>query len=358
MASQAEPGWCRTTLGDTAEATFRWTIDDFKKRPEKFKEKLESACFNVNGPGDLKTKWNIGIYPRGQSLEAKEDYVGMYLYNKGNAKVMANYKLDLIDCTGNKRESVKPKGGPKEFESSGEMHSSWGKLKWLKREELDAQPDLLPHGHLTIQCTVTVLGPQKILTGSDFSTNSNLLVNCKNQIGDDLGRFFYDKEFTDIKIQCGGQSFDCHMVILAARSPVFKAMFQSNMKEKQTQTVNIDDFKAEVVGEMLNFIYTGNVSSQDAILDIASELLKVADKYQLDLLKNICEESLCSILKVNNCVEYLVLGDMYDTLKLKEKALRLVVENADSIINTDVFRDFFKQKPELALEVTKALNKK
>ena len=358
MASQAEPGWCRTTLGDTAEATFRWTIHDFKKCPEKFQEKLESACFNVNGPGDLKSKWNLEIYPRGLTPEAKEDYVGMYLCNKGKAKVMAKYKLDVIDCTGNKRELVKVEFGPIEFESSGGSYSNRGKHKWLKREELDAQPDLLPDGHLAIQCTVTVFGPQKILLGSDVSTNSNLLVDCKNKVVEDPGRVFFDKEFTDIKIQCEGQSFDCHMVILAARSPVFKAMFQSDMKETQTQKVTIDDFKAEVVGEMLNFIYTGNVSSQDAILDIASELLKVADKYQLDLLKNICEESLCSTLKVINCVEYLVLGDMYNAVKLKKIAMRLVVQNADSISNTDVFREFFKQKPELALEFTNALNKK
>ena len=75
------------------------------------------------------------------------------------------------------------------------------------------------------------------------------------------------------------------------------AMFQSNMKEKEKQTVNIDDFKPTVVAEMLSFIYTGEVSSHDALSDndIASDLLKAADKYQLDLLKNICEERLCSI---------------------------------------------------------------
>ena len=63
-----------------------------------------------------------------------------------------------------------------------------------------------------------------------------------------LGKVFFDKQFSDIKIQCEGQSFDCHMAILAARSPVFMAMFQSDMKEKETLTVNIQDLKAGVVG--------------------------------------------------------------------------------------------------------------
>ena len=54
MSSQAEPSWCRTTFGDTAVATFRWTIDNFMNRPEKSKEKLKSTYFIVNGPGDLR----------------------------------------------------------------------------------------------------------------------------------------------------------------------------------------------------------------------------------------------------------------------------------------------------------------
>merc|ERR1719354_1216876 len=130
-------------------------------------------------------------------------------------------------------------------------------------------------------------------------------------------------------------------------------MFQSNMKEKKTKIVAIDDFKAEVVSEMLNYIYTGFVSDKD-IGEIGTELLAAADKYQLDLLKNICEERLCSTLKVTNCVEYLVVGDMYQTFKLRKRATEVAVKNIDTIMDTDVFKDLFKQKPELAWEVMKA----
>ena len=140
---------------------------------------------------------------------------------------------------------------------------------------------------------------------------------------------------------------------MAARSPVFMAMFQSNMKEMETKIVTINDFKVEVISEMLNYIYTGTVSSND-ISEISLELLAAADKYQLDLLKDICEESLCSKLEVTNCVELFVVGDMYQTFKLRKMALRLAAENMNSIIETDVFKDLFQQKPVLAWEVTKA----
>ena len=44
---------------------------------------------------------------------------------------------------------------------------------------------------------------------------------------------------------------------------------------------------------------------------MAGELLAAAEQYQLELLKSICEEKLCSCLEIGNSVNYLVLGDMY-----------------------------------------------
>ena len=44
---------------------------------------------------------------------------------------------------------------------------------------------------------------------------------------------------------------------------------------------------------------------------LAGELLAAAEQYQLELLKSICEEKLCSCLEIGNSVNYLVLGDMY-----------------------------------------------
>ena len=356
MPSPTEPSWCRITTGDTAEGTFRFTIDNFKNRPEKPRESVSSTGFKMNGPGDLKTKWRLDIYPKGRN-EVLKDYISLSLINKGQVTVKAEYKLNIIDGAG--MERVTWKSQAKEFDSSTHPGKfGWTKPKWLKRDELYACPDLLPDGNLTLQCKITVFGPEKVLSGSDLVTgNDELLDQCQKQVCQQLGKVFLDKRFTDIKILCEGRTFDCHMAMLAARSPVFSAMFESNMKEKETKTVAIDDFKAKVVAEMLNFIYTGNISSQDNLGEIVSELLAAADKYQLELLKSICEERLCSTLEVTNCVEYLVLGDMYQTFKLKRMALRLIVENVDSITDTDVIKDLFKQKPELALEVMKAVKK-
>ena len=114
---------------------------------------------------------------------------------------------------------------------------------------------------------------------------------------------------------------------------------------------------------MLKFIYTGKVSSDDSLEGtdrLARALLVAANKYQLDLLKKLCEAQLCSTLDGSNCLELLVLGDIHQTTNLKTAALESVLMNIASLSHTDVFKEFIKKYPELAFEVTKSMfsNKK
>ena len=102
---------------------------------------------------------------------------------------------------------------------------------------------------------------------------------------------------------------------------------------------------------MLKFLYTGYISL-DEMEEITSDLLGVADKYQLDDLKEMCEEKLVSSISVENSIECLVLGDSLNASKLKKIALDLVAKNMKKIVNTDVYKDLFAKRPTLAWEVS------
>ena len=176
-------------------------------------------------------------------------------------------------------------------------------------------------------------------------------------MSEQLGKIFGDKKFSDVKIVAGDEEFHCHRNILSGRSPVFENMFLSDMIENTSKIVHIKD-KPEVVREMLHFIYTGLISKDDVMDEIGRDLLGAADQYQLDLLKNKCEEKLCSSLEISNSVELLVLADLHQASKLRRMALRLVAQNIDSIVDTDVYKDFTSLHPALALEIIKALGQK
>jgi len=138
------------------------------------------------------------------------------------------------------------------------------------------------------------------------------------------------RESTDITLMCGNTKFECHTVFLASRSPVFMAMFNSNMKETITNEVQIDDIKPEVMAEMLLFIYAGKTSNGCMSMDMAKDLFIAADKYQIDPLKNRCENQLVRLLNIDNYHSLLLLGDTYSS-SLKKSVMRFVVQNKKRI---------------------------
>ena len=63
------------------------------------------------------------------------------------------------------------------------------------------------------------------------------------------------------------------MFLILAQSPIFRAMFKADMKEKEDNTVEISDIDHVVFEEFLRFCYTGKFSKSLAI-----KLFTVADK--------------------------------------------------------------------------------
>lgn len=74
------------------------------------------------------------------------------------------------------------------------------------------------------------------------------------------------------------RQFSAHKAILAARSPVFAAMFEHGMEESRANRVQISDIEPDTLAEVLRFIYTGQVVGVDKM---AQELLAAADKVSI-----------------------------------------------------------------------------
>ena len=82
-------------------------------------------------------------------------------------------------------------------------------------------------------------------------------------------------KYSDVILVVGGKQFKSHKYILAARSPVFAAMFEHDCIEKQESMVNITDVPLDVFEEFLRYIYSATTPD---LKQFASELLPVADK--------------------------------------------------------------------------------
>lgn len=80
-------------------------------------------------------------------------------------------------------------------------------------------------------------------------------------------------------------ALQAHKIILEARSPVFRALLNSPMREGQDGRVEIEDMKAAVFRVMLHYVYTDSLPEEHdgANLDVAmaQHLLVAADRYEL-----------------------------------------------------------------------------
>lgn len=96
------------------------------------------------------------------------------------------------------------------------------------------------------------------------------------------------------------------------RSPVFKAMFTYDMKEKFISTVDIPDITLEVLLELFRFVYYGKCNKTE---EIVQEFFNAAEKYDVEELSILCEETMFNNLTEHNAIEYLHLAECAEELE-------------------------------------------
>ena len=97
-------------------------------------------------------------------------------------------------------------------------------------------------------------------------------------MSNNIGKLLQSDDFSDFQIICQGTVFPVHRNILACSSSVFQPMFGSDTLENQTGKMIIEDLEADIVEEMINYVYTGKV--KDLVLEAkAMDLFVAADRF-------------------------------------------------------------------------------
>ena len=253
--------------------------------------------------------------------------MAIYLTNCNDFPIKAKYRVPILDSSSKKTNTYASR--VQLFGRSNSNASSWGRSSWVSKQSIIDNASLLLEGYLTIFCVLTV--------------------------SEHFGKLFNNKEFSDVEIECEGEIFNCHMNILSTRSDVFRCMFQADMAEKRSNKVTIRDVDTGVVREMLNFIYTG-CTNGDVFKEKSRELLAAAERFQLDVLKSLCKDHLCSNLQSNNAIENLVFGDFHQASKLRRMATNLIAKNVVKLVKTEKYQDLMKHHASLAAEIPIALD--
>lgn len=177
-------------------------------------------------------------------------------------------------------------------------------------------------------------------TVPNLDTNS-LIVGILN----DLEKMHINQTLTDFKLcSVEGTVFPVHKAMLSCRSPYLKRIF-----EKDESKILQIPIKAEVLEEVLIFIYTGKIPN---VKKMCMDLLEAAFKLELRGLLSVCEAVVISQLSVDDAPKTLVLADDYSMLALRKEAISFIVENAEQVGELAAWREMMKTHPHLIAEVT------
>jgi len=304
-----------------------WTIEKLCYREES----LFSSVFFV---GDNKQfKWRLELEEMETNLDGYSINIKLEYSNRRN--VRAKFGIFLIDGAGQKR-SIPGFGIIMDFNEGTVVKKGVKKSCVINKAD-----NVLPDGNLTICCEGSMLT-------DTVDTTAPKLVHKFDEITGDLQNLFETQTLSDIKVCVQGTEIPAHKAILAARSPVFCAMFVHDTMEHKESCVEIKDLRPEVVNGMLRYIYTGHMSQ---LKTMAEELLVAADKYAIAGLKLQCEDVLGSNLTVQNACSTLILADTHSCENLKTRAVKFITARAEEVLKTDSWEDLVQNYPALVTEV-------
>ena len=167
---------------------------------------------------------------------------------------------------------------------------------------------------------------------------------------EDLRKLIDNSEFSDITFIVDGKPIHATRAHLAVRSEHFRALLYGGMRESTESSgeVVVRDVGYDVFLKMLEFLYTDSVT--DITPQLAVPLLIASERYLLERLKGLCEDSIQKSITEANVVSIFMAAHQHNAAGLKEICLDFITANLEEVKHTQGFHEL-KAEPELLLEI-------
>ncbi|XP_055953384.1 speckle-type POZ protein-like isoform X2 [Argiope bruennichi] len=332
--------------------SFMWNIENFSTLETGIKHTYEIESINTD-----EKFMTLELFLTGGFI-FEEAIRFQIIPNFQNIK-SATLQVCIIDASKNAMKCFQSEFWIREPSDANEFS-----LFYSKKELMEQKSVYLPNDILSLWCECTCSSGKTLeeidLVNSDSTAiekkkpgdrileKRNELPVHKGNLIADFKSLLNDNIVSDIKLKTSNKTYPVHKCILSVRSPVFKAMFSNDMKEKVNECVNIEDLNEDTVLRMLRYIYSAEVEEWE--WDSATELYEAADKYQILDLKDICSSYLKDHLCLSNACEALVLADLHHDNNLKEYIQHFILRHGKDIIYSDEWEELMNSNVKLAAE--------
>ncbi|XP_039443755.1 uncharacterized protein LOC120423873 [Culex pipiens pallens] len=123
-------------------------------------------------------------------------------------------------------------------------------------------------------------------------------------------------------------TFKAHRVIVAARCEWFKKALLSGMQEDINRKIVIHDTSPVIFRRLLLYLYGAPVDKSVGV-DQLCELMLLADRYSVDNLKDICENTLMASIDGDSVIYLLGIADRFNAATLKASCLSYLSQHTE-----------------------------
>ncbi|XP_057676703.1 rabankyrin-5 [Corythoichthys intestinalis] len=144
-----------------------------------------------------------------------------------------------------------------------------------------------------------------------------------------VSELYRQEQYSDLKVKIDGDRLSAHKFVLAARSDVWSLTNMANTSE-----LDLSDCKPEVAMAMLRWAYTDDLelSEDDAFL---IDLMKLANRFQLQLLRERCEKGVMSSVNVRNCIRFYQTAEELNATTLMNYCGEIIASHWDDLRKED-----------------------
>jgi BTB/POZ domain len=188
--------------------------------------------------------------------------------------------------------------------------------------------------------------------------DTTLSTICKGerQLLNHLSKLLDTQSMADVTFVVNGERIGAHSAIVVSASPVLSAMLEMDkFVEGVIKEVKIDDIDPSVFRNMLHYLYTGRVLEMNEALKI-EPLFVAAGKFQIEALKDLCEESLRCEVNLKNVIRYLVLAHTHTAPQLLEASLKFLEANKEQIWPLTEWKQLIFSYPDLFFSASRRMS--
>uniref|UniRef100_A0A4W4FW94 Ankyrin repeat and FYVE domain containing 1 n=1 Tax=Electrophorus electricus TaxID=8005 RepID=A0A4W4FW94_ELEEL len=193
-------------------------------------------------------------------------------------------------------------------------------LSLLRQEYVKMQ-----HKLVETERRCSVLAAQASGRGSPSQSGDSFISRLLTIVAD----LYRQEQYSDLKVKIGQEWLSAHKFVLAARSDIWSLANLASISE-----LDLSEAKPEVAMAMLRWAYTDELElcEDDAFL---IDLMKLANRFQLHLLRERCEKGVMSSVNVRNCIRFYQTAEELDATTLMNYCGEIIASHWDDLRKED-----------------------